>query len=49
MGAQIEGIGSDALTIVGGRPLTGAVHTVMPDRIELGTVARDFAPKILSC
>ncbi len=39
MGAQIEGIGSDALTIEGGRPLTGAVHTVMPDRIELGTVA----------
>ncbi len=39
MGAQIEGIGSDVLTIEGGRPLTGAVHTVMPDRIELGTVA----------
>jgi len=39
MGAQIEGIGSDVLTIVGGRPLTGAVHTVMPDHIELGTVA----------
>jgi len=39
MGAQIEGIGSGVLSIVGGRPLTGAVHTVMPDRIELGTVA----------
>lgn len=39
MGGQIEGIGSNVLTIVGGRPLTGAVHTVMPDRIELGTVA----------
>ena len=39
MGAQIVGIGSDVLTIEGGRPLTGAVHTVMPDRIELGTVA----------
>ncbi len=39
MGAQIEGIGSDVLTIEGGCPLTGAVHTVMPDRIELGTVA----------
>ena len=39
MGAQIEGIGSDVLTIEGGRPLTGAVHTVMPDRIELGTIA----------
>ena len=39
MGAEIKGIGSDVLTIKGGRPLTGAVHTVMPDRIELGTVA----------
>lgn len=39
MGAQIEGIGSDVLTIEGDRPLTGAVHTVMPDRIEFGTIA----------
>ncbi len=39
MGAQIEGVSSGVLTIAGGRPLTGAVHTVMPDRIELGTVA----------
>lgn len=39
MGAQIEGVSSGVLTIAGGRPLTGAVHTVMPDRIELGTIA----------
>lgn len=39
MGAQVEGIGTDVLTVQGGLPLTGAVHTVMPDRIELGTVA----------
>jgi len=39
MGAQIDGIGSSVLTIHGDRPLTGAVHTVMPDRIELGTMA----------
>jgi UDP-N-acetylglucosamine 1-carboxyvinyltransferase len=39
MGADIAGAGSDTLTIHGGRGLTGAVHTVMPDRIELGTIA----------
>ncbi|MBS0641801.1 MAG: UDP-N-acetylglucosamine 1-carboxyvinyltransferase [Proteobacteria bacterium] len=39
MGARVEGIGSDVLTVHGGVPLTGAVHSVMPDRIELGTVA----------
>jgi UDP-N-acetylglucosamine 1-carboxyvinyltransferase len=39
MGAEIEGIDSDILTIHGGRPLGGAVHTVMPDRIEIGTIA----------
>jgi UDP-N-acetylglucosamine 1-carboxyvinyltransferase len=38
MGAEISGAGSDVLTISGGRALTGAVHTVMPDRIELGTI-----------
>jgi UDP-N-acetylglucosamine 1-carboxyvinyltransferase len=29
----------DEVTVLGGRPLGGAVHTVMPDRIETGTVA----------
>jgi UDP-N-acetylglucosamine 1-carboxyvinyltransferase len=39
MGAMISGIGTDVLTIVGGTPLSGAIHGVMPDRIELGTLA----------
>jgi UDP-N-acetylglucosamine 1-carboxyvinyltransferase len=39
MGAEITGIGSHELTIEGGRPLGGAVHTVLPDRIEFGTLA----------
>lgn len=39
MGAAVEGAGSDTVTIRGGRPLGGAVHAVMPDRIELGTLA----------
>jgi UDP-N-acetylglucosamine 1-carboxyvinyltransferase len=39
MGAEIAGIGSDVLTIQGGKELTGAAYTVMPDRIELGTIA----------
>jgi UDP-N-acetylglucosamine 1-carboxyvinyltransferase len=39
MGARIDGIGSHVLIIEGGRPLTGAVHTVLPDRIEFGTLA----------
>lgn len=39
MGAAIEGAGSDTLIIRGGQPLGGAVHAVMPDRIELGTLA----------
>ncbi len=39
MGARIAGAGSDVLTIHGGNPMAGAVHTVMPDRIELGTIA----------
>lgn len=39
MGARIEGLGSDMLTVEGGRALAGAVHAVMPDRIELGTMA----------
>jgi UDP-N-acetylglucosamine 1-carboxyvinyltransferase len=39
MGACIEGVGSDELTIAGGASLAGAVHPVMPDRIEIGTIA----------
>ena len=39
MGAHIAGIGSHVLTIDGGRVLAGAVHTVLPDRIEFGTLA----------
>jgi len=39
MGADIAGIGGDVLMIQGGKALVGAAHTVMPDRIELGTIA----------
>jgi UDP-N-acetylglucosamine 1-carboxyvinyltransferase len=39
MGAKIDGIGTDTLAIHGGLPLAGVVHRVMPDRIEIGTVA----------
>jgi UDP-N-acetylglucosamine 1-carboxyvinyltransferase len=37
MGARIDGIGSDRLTICGVAELHGAAHTVIPDRIETGT------------
>src|SRR6202023_1794599 len=37
MGAVIEGIGSDRLSIRGVASLHGARHTVIPDRIETGT------------
>jgi UDP-N-acetylglucosamine 1-carboxyvinyltransferase len=37
MGARIEGIGTDRLTIIGSGQLGGAVHTIIPDRIETGT------------
>jgi UDP-N-acetylglucosamine 1-carboxyvinyltransferase len=39
MGARIEGVDGDVLTVAGGVPLAGAVHAVMPDRIEIGTIA----------
>jgi UDP-N-acetylglucosamine 1-carboxyvinyltransferase len=39
MGADIEGIGTDTLTIRGARPLGGASYAVVPDRIETGTYA----------
>ncbi|SDF99269.1 UDP-N-acetylglucosamine 1-carboxyvinyltransferase [Limimonas halophila] len=39
MGAEIEGIGTDVLTVHGARELSGASHAVIPDRIEAGTYA----------
>ena len=37
MGAQIDGIGSNLLTITGVPSLHGASHTVLPDMIEVGS------------
>jgi UDP-N-acetylglucosamine 1-carboxyvinyltransferase len=37
MGANIEGIGSDVITVHGVERLHGASYPVMPDRIETGT------------
>lgn len=37
MGAQIEGIGSNLLTIHGVEKLHGADHTILPDMIEVGS------------
>ncbi len=37
MGAEIDGIGTDRLRIVGKDRLHGASHTIIPDRIEAGT------------
>jgi UDP-N-acetylglucosamine 1-carboxyvinyltransferase len=39
MGAQIDGVGTDCLTIEGQLTLAGAEHRIMPDRIEAGTYA----------
>lgn len=39
MGAAIDGIGSDTLTIEGRDKLHGATYAVMPDRIEAGSYA----------
>jgi UDP-N-acetylglucosamine 1-carboxyvinyltransferase len=39
MGARIEGIGTDHLTIEGVAKLHGAEHHIVPDRIETGTYA----------
>ena len=39
MGARIDGIGTSVLRIQGRERLEGAVHTVLPDRIETGTFA----------
>jgi UDP-N-acetylglucosamine 1-carboxyvinyltransferase len=37
LGAKIDGIGSNALTIHGGRTLGGATHAIGPDHIEVGS------------
>ena len=37
MGAKIEGIGSNLLTISGVKKLNGANHTILPDMIEIGS------------
>ncbi|MEI9985792.1 MAG: UDP-N-acetylglucosamine 1-carboxyvinyltransferase [Aliidongia sp.] len=39
MGARIAGADSSVLVVQGDKPLAGAVHRVMPDRVELGTIA----------
>lgn len=38
-GAQIEGDGTPTIRIQGGRPLHGAEHRIIPDRLETGTFA----------
>lgn len=37
MGAKITGLGTDTIRITGVRALQGAMHSVVPDRIETGT------------
>ena len=37
LGAQIEGIGTNRVTIHGGRTLRGATHQIGPDHIEVGS------------
>jgi UDP-N-acetylglucosamine 1-carboxyvinyltransferase len=39
MGAEIDGIGTDTLTVVGKSSLHGGDHQVIPDRIETATYA----------
>lgn len=39
MGAQIDGVGTERLTIQGVAKLHGATYAVMPDRIEIGSYA----------
>jgi UDP-N-acetylglucosamine 1-carboxyvinyltransferase len=39
MGAKIDGIGTDTITIEGVKSLHGAHHDILPDRIETGTYA----------
>jgi UDP-N-acetylglucosamine 1-carboxyvinyltransferase len=37
MGGEIEGIGTNTITIHGGRPLHGCTHAIGPDHIEVGS------------
>ena len=37
MGARIEGIGTNVITIHGGHPLRGTTHRIGPDHIEVGS------------
>jgi UDP-N-acetylglucosamine 1-carboxyvinyltransferase len=37
MGAKIEGIGSNLLTVIGVKSLKGCTHTILPDMIEIGS------------
>ncbi len=39
MGAKVEGAGTPTITITGVARLNGATHSVIPDRIEMGTYA----------
>ena len=39
MGAQVRGAGSHTIEVEGVRELHGAVHRIMPDRLEAGTLA----------
>jgi len=43
MGAEIDGIGTPTLVIQGADELKGAIHAVLPDRIETGTYAMAVA------
>ncbi len=38
MGARIDGIGTNCMTIEGGRPLGSASHRIGPDHIEVGSL-----------
>jgi UDP-N-acetylglucosamine 1-carboxyvinyltransferase len=37
LGAQVEGIGTNTMTVHGGRPIGGARHRIGPDHIEVGS------------
>ena len=37
LGAEIDGVGTNKLTITGGLPLGGATHRIGPDHIEVGS------------
>src|SRR5438105_1487294 len=37
LGAEVQGVGTNTLTVEGGRPLKGAAFTLGPDHIEIGS------------